>query len=101
VSFLNRKGCLSYLVGQARINTTPGSDPANSLEVNAPPPLNAFGFSDGSLVFQKLDNKTLAFGDAAGRYRLALQDVIGADGNLNRAFGHRLTTADTAPAGRR
>jgi hypothetical protein len=101
VSFPNRKGSLSYLAGQARINTTPGSDPANSLEVNAPPPLNAFGFSDGSLVLEKLEHETLAFADAGGRYRLTLRNVIGADGSLNRAFGNRLTIADTAPADRR
>lgn len=98
VSFADRKGRLSYLAGQAQLGHSGGSAPAHMLEVVAPAPLNAFGFSDGSLKFETPANEVLDFSDASGRYRLSLREMMEADGPLNRRFGNRLTTVQGAVA---
>jgi hypothetical protein len=91
VSFQGRKGSLCYFAGEAKTTLITGRNPTALFEVTAPPPVNVFGFSDGSLELGTLENEVLTFRDASGRYQLSLKDILGADGNLNRAAGNRLT----------
>jgi parallel beta-helix repeat protein len=98
------KATLTYLTGVAKLVDVPAVlpkkadqnmrlDPMSALEVTAAAPLSAFGFSDGSFRFgvHAVASQTLTFTDASGSYHLALADIVGADGNLNRAPLMRLT----------
>ncbi len=101
------KGMISYLTGEAKLvqvpivpPTAPGEelsdDPISALEVTAAGPLSAFGFSNESFRFGKSDAnaQTITFSDESGSYLLALADVVGADGNLNRSTPIRLTRVE-------
>lgn len=92
VSFQGNHGRIDYLAGKASLFSVPDKS-ADVLEVIGPAPVNAFGFSDGSFRFQKYDRarQQLLFSDRSGRYRIALQGMLGTGGRLNRGGAVRLT----------
>jgi hypothetical protein len=84
VSYGGRRGCLYYRGGDARLlSEKPG---ANILQVVSAVQ-NVFAFSDKNFGFEDevSDETMLIFHDAGGRYRLQLDALLDADGNLSRA----------------
>jgi hypothetical protein len=93
VSFEGLQGRLSFLSGNAELYKTGEDDEKRYvLDVVAEPPLSAFGFSNESFRFGRLnaDRQELLFSDASGRYCISLRDVLGPDRNIDRNAPIRL-----------
>jgi hypothetical protein len=87
VSSPQRRGQLFYLNGDAVLQTYGG---VPQLEVTAGGP-NAFGFSDESFAFGKVDGGRLTFSDSTGRYVLDLNRMLDTTGAIERDYPFRLT----------
>ncbi len=90
-----REGRIFYLRGEAKLADGNG---AKVLEVTAPGPTQAFGFSDGAFRFQPFDpsGDELKFADASGAYRLSLAGVT-VSGRLAQGGPLRLVRTGEAP----
>jgi hypothetical protein len=82
VRFAGRRGCIHYQNGEAQL-LSPKPE-VSFLQVTSAAPYNSFAFSDDNFRFEA-DEQQLTFRDTSGRYRIKLQDMLDADGNLNRA----------------
>ena len=88
-TFPERQGRIAWLEGNAEIETLRG---AKALAVTTPGAIAVFAFSNASFRFDGLAAGVLSFADDSGRYRLALNAVLDAQGNINRQARMRLET---------